>query len=179
MRRRTIAVGAVVLAGAALVLFCCGGHGDRPATTPSEPSATAATARAAPPSPSATADASAANNAGASVAAGSTKPGDASSPKPSDAGAAPAGSARPSGPGALIADTVHTADPRDLELLASIERDVKRDPPPEIHALIAARKRGATRDELTRDIRALPDLRLRVLVMRWLNAVAPADAGVP
>jgi hypothetical protein len=80
----------------------------------------------------------------------------------------------------LIAETVQAADPRDLELLAAIERDLRRDPPPEIHALIAARKRGATRDELTRDIRTLPDLRLRALALRWLKTVAPAaDAGVP
>jgi hypothetical protein len=178
MRRRTLAVGAVVLGGAALVLFCCAGHGDRPATTPAERSPSAAETGTQAPSPAPTA-ASAGNSASAALAAGSTEPDGAAAPGPSDAGTPTTSSARPAGPGALIAETVHAADARDLELLAAIERDLKRDPPPEIHALITARKRGASRDALTRDIRALPDLRLRVLAMRWLDAVAPADAGAP
>lgn len=179
MRRRTLVIGSVVLGGAALVLFCCTGRGDRPPSVPAGSAApattTAATASPPPPTPSETA----ASTATGALANGGTEPGDASAPLPGDAGATPTSSSRPSGPGALIAETVSAADPRDLELLAAIERDMRRDPPPEIHALIAARKRGATRDELTRDIRTLPDLRLRALALRWLDSVAPKpDAGL-
>ena len=177
MRRRTLVIGSVVLGGAALVLFCCTGHGDRPANAPAESAPAATTAAVTAPPPSPTPGDSAGSTATAALANGPTEPGDAGAPPPSDAGATPASSARPGGPGALIAETVNTADPRDLELLAAIERDTRRDPPAQIHALIAARKRGATRDELTRDIRTLPDLRLRALALRWLDSVAPKPAA--
>lgn len=93
-------------------------------------------------------------------------------------GTASAG-APPAGPGARIASAVQTSDPRDLELLASVERELKRDPPREVHAIVAARKRGASRAELASMIAALPDLGLRALTFRWLDTVLPsADAGI-
>jgi hypothetical protein len=88
------------------------------------------------------------------------------------------GGAPPAGPGARIAAAVQTSDPRDLELLANIERELRRDPPNEVHAIVAARKRGASRAELASMIGALPDLGLRALTFRWLDTVLPgADAG--
>jgi hypothetical protein len=68
---------------------------------------------------------------------------------------------------------VKTSDPPDLDLLGSIERELHRDPPPEIHALLASRRAGANRDELTKKIQALRDLQLRVLAFRWLDRVMP------
>jgi hypothetical protein len=159
MRRRTLTIGAVLLGGAALLLFCCAGRDERSASAPP-----------------ATADAHAAvDPARAATPAGETPA------LTVPAGASGTASARPppTGPGARIASAVQTSDPRDLELLANIERELKRDPPSEVHALIAARKRGATRAELASSIAALPDLGLRVLAFRWLDTVLPggADAG--
>jgi len=176
MRRRTLAIGAIVLAGAALLLFCCTGHGERTASAPLPASSAGPTSTDVPPAPpgavgggSSNAVALSAPNASTSATVEPT-PADSQNPAPSPSPSA--------GPGAQIAHAVQASDPRDLELLASIERELKRDPPREIHALIAARHRGASRDEITRDIRALPELGLRVLAFRWLDVVMPsADAG--
>jgi hypothetical protein len=169
MQRRTLALGAVVLAGGALVLFCCTGGGQRPAGTPASGDASAS----APPVALLTDDAG-------------TPPGEAPRPSASSATVAPTASLSPAasgtppavGPGARIADAVKSADPRDLQLLATIERELRRDPPPEVHAVLAQRKRGASRTELTRAIQALGDLQVRVLMFRWLDYVMPvSDAG--
>src|SRR5689334_24708424 len=158
MRQRTLVIGSVVLAGATLVLFCCGGgqreasspvSGTQPVTSPSD----AGTEAPAATSPAAT-------------------------PSAVSSEAAPAASTPAPSPGARIAQTLSASDPRDLKLLAGIERELHRDPPPKIHALIAARKRGASRDELVRSIQSLADMPLRALAFRWLDEVAPAaDAG--
>jgi hypothetical protein len=93
------------------------------------------------------------------------------SAEPAVSGSPAASAVGPSG--ASIVQAVKASDPRDLELLASIERELKRDPPPEVHALVAARKRGASRAELASAIQRLPELELRVLAERWLDKVAP------
>jgi len=160
MRRRTLVIGSVVLAGATLVLFCCGG-GQREAGSP---------VAGTQPTTSAPGD-----GTGAPAATGPTP---APTPGAVSSEAAPAASTSAPSPGARIAQTLSTSDPRDLKLLAGIERELHRDPPPEIHALIAARKRGAGRDELARTIQSLGDMPLRALAFRWLDEVAPAaDAG--
>jgi hypothetical protein len=156
MRRRTLVVGVVLLAGAGLVLFCCGGSerrasdatGASPTAPVGTPPAAPAASEAAPLPPSAHASTAAATSSGGAPGAKSSA-------------------------GARIAQAVSGSDPRDLELLASIERELHRDPPPEVHALVAERKRGATREELARAVQRLPDLELRVLAQRWLDKVAP------
>ena len=174
MRRRTLVIGVVLLGGAALVLFCCGGSDRHSAEVTSAP---------------VPADARPATSAAAEGSAGALAPvpGEhALVPVPTDAAAKPAasvaaapavsGAAAPtaSGPsGTSIVQAVKGSDPRDLEFLASIERELKRDPPPEAHALVAARKRGASRAELASDIQRLPGLELRVLAERWLDKVLP------
>jgi hypothetical protein len=64
---------------------------------------------------------------------------------------------------------------QELSLLASIERDLKREAPPEVHALLSEYRRGADRSTLIahvhRDIRK--DLPLRVTVLRWIDQVRP------
>jgi len=173
MRRRTVAIGAVVLGGAALLLFCCTGRGDRPADAPANPTDTPPKTETPPATAGSSTDAAAPTSA---LVAPTSSTG--ASPAPSASASASSGEARSVSAGVRIAETVQDADPHDLELLADIERNLKRDPPPEIHALIAARKRGASRDELTRSIRTLPDLRMRVFALRWLDRAMPAaDAG--
>jgi hypothetical protein len=165
-RPRTLVIGSVVLTGAALVLFCCGGS-QQEASSPVQGPA---------PVQSASADAIVGSPPEGSVAS----PGPSNTASPATATApAPSASSPSPGAGSRIAGAVATSDPRDLKLLAGIERDLQRDPPPEIHALIAARKRGAGRDELARMIQGVSDVRMRVFASRWLDEVAPAgDAGV-
>jgi hypothetical protein len=162
-RPRTLVIGSVVLTGAALLLFCCGGS-QKEASAP---------AQSPPPVQSAGADATVAappeGNGASPVPSTSTSP----VPVPAPSGSVPA-----PGAGSRIAGAVAASDPRDLKLLAAIERELQRDPPPEIHALIAARQRGAGRDELARSIQGVSDVRMRVMASRWLDEVAPvADAG--
>lgn len=109
-------------------------------------------------------------------------------PEPARATAAAAASAKPgeapptSTGGSFVARALAASEPADLELLGRIERELGREPPPEVHTILRRRKEGASRDELAGMARALPDLRLRVLVLRWVNEVHPAaggtDAGV-
>jgi hypothetical protein len=163
MRRRILVLGTVVLVGAALVLFCCTSARQRDATTPTSPTAAAPHAEPAAPSGQAPTPAESPTTRELVSAA-------------PDASSAP----QPTGPGARVADAVRTSDPRDLELLSAIERELHEDPPAEVRALIALRKQGANRDELGRAIQKLAELRLRVLAFRWLDEVLPAvDAGRP
>ena len=64
---------------------------------------------------------------------------------------------------------------QELALLASIERDLKREPPPEVHALLAEYRRGADRAALVSRVqREFPkDLQLRVTTLRWIDEVRP------
>jgi hypothetical protein len=68
---------------------------------------------------------------------------------------------------------------QELALLASIERDLKREPPPEVHALLGKYRRGADRATLLTSVqRELPnDLTLRVTVLRWIDQVRPEPGG--
>jgi len=167
MRRRTFAIAVVLLGGAALVLFCCGGA-DRHA--PGAPASTPPQGAAVPAEPTAPTSVPAPTTA---PAAASAEPAPAASLTATATSAtAPAASSNAPG-GASIVQAVKSSDPRDLELLAGIERELQRDPPPEVHALIAARKRGASRAELATAIQKLKALELRVLAERWLEKVAP------
>lgn len=156
MRRRTLALGGVVLGGAALVLFCCTDTAHRPAEHPAPPVAPSGEPAPGP-----------ANSSEATPATATATAPSASAPAPEPSASA---STRP---GARIADAVRSADPHDLELLGSIERELHRNPPPEVHALLSSRQKGADRAELTLQIQALPDLKLRVLALRWLDKVMP------
>jgi hypothetical protein len=70
---------------------------------------------------------------------------------------------------------------RELPLLASIERELQRIPPPEVHALLAEYRRGADRAALIDHVqRSFPgDLSLRVLVLRWIDDVRPEAGRAP
>jgi hypothetical protein len=87
-------------------------------------------------------------------------------------------------PGSADAKTQMTAAPngappssqrQDVGLLASIERDLKREAPPEVHALLGEYRRGADRATLIAHVhRELPkDLPQRVTVLRWIDQVRP------
>ena len=75
---------------------------------------------------------------------------------------------------------VPPVEKQELALLASIERELKREPPPEVHALLAEYRGGADRATLVSRVqRDFPkDLRLRVTTLRWIDEVRP-DPGRP
>jgi hypothetical protein len=77
------------------------------------------------------------------------------------------------------ARTIPAVDRREVALLAQLERELKRDPPPEAHALLAEYRRGAGRAELIEFVQQkFPrDLPLRVTALRWIDEVRPDGAG--
>jgi hypothetical protein len=168
MRRRTLVIGSVVLSGAALVLFCCGGSQPDANAPSNDPVVTADVGSQDGPATGASAERS---NA-ALPEANPVPPAASGAVAPAAAPSATAPDSTATGAGARIAKAVAASDPRDLKLLAGIERELKLDPPPEVHALIAARQRGAGREELVRGILALSDVRVRALAFRWLDEVA-------
>jgi hypothetical protein len=88
-------------------------------------------------------------------------------------GQAPAAHGSSSG-ASRISQAVASADPRDLALLSRIERELGQAPSPAVHAMLRRRREGAPRGELLTLARALPELPLRVLVIRWIDEVSPA-----
>jgi len=70
---------------------------------------------------------------------------------------------------------------REVSLLADIERELRRDPPPEAHALLDELRRGAEREALIAYVqqRFPRDLPLRVVALRWVDRVRPAPGGTP
>jgi hypothetical protein len=176
-RTRTFGIGLLVAAGAGIALWSSCGSTHKEPSNLDAPGAATEPATAPPHG----------TPAGSASAAGATLPGadDATADADSAAGGAPrphadAGSAPEERSGSSIVRAVSSNDPRDLSLLSRIERELGTDPPPEVHALVASRKQGASRDELTRKARELPDLRLRVLVLRWVDEVlAPPGAPSP
>jgi hypothetical protein len=80
-----------------------------------------------------------------------------------------------------VASLARRGDDADRALLAELERLTRGEPPPAVHALIAARRAGATRADLERMIAAqlARPIALRLAAMRWLNAIAPGPAAPP
>jgi hypothetical protein len=78
--------------------------------------------------------------------------------------------------GARIAHAL-ASHPADLTLLTRIERELRLEPPREVHELLRRGAEGAGRDELISLVRALPDLRVRVLALRWVDEVRPPPGG--
>lgn len=175
MTRKSALVGVGVVSvaalGGAIALVRCAGQEREPPETAAgvEPAASVTEA--------ASADADRGpRTAGKSVAPAApdaSPPEDDSEPAPS-ASANALSDAPPSGSaGNSINRALGASHPPDLALLGRIERELHRDPPPEVHAMLRRRAEGASRDELLGMGRALPDLQLRVLVLRWVDEVRP------
>jgi hypothetical protein len=169
---RTLPLAGLLLAVPALLLWRCTQSTPPQAPEPSnapEPSPTVVALPAASPG-------AALALAPPSASGASTAPNAAATP-PDDASAAPSATTAPSG--ARIITAVANSDPRDLELLTSIERELKRDPPPSVHELIQLRKSGMSADALRARARELPDsdLPLRILVLRWVDSISAAAPG--
>ena len=170
-------VGVAALAGT-VVLVRCAGQEQRPAETALQEPATA-TSEAGPEGTVETPRA-----AGKAVApvvsdAGAPEGDSEAAPSAASASASVFNDAPPtSSAGSSISRAVAASHPPDLALLGRIERELHKDPPPEVHAMLRRRAEGASRDELVGMARALPDLQLRVLVLRWVDEVRPgANAG--
>jgi hypothetical protein len=69
---------------------------------------------------------------------------------------------------------------RELSLLAELERDLGGEPPPDVHALLAAHRRGASHADLVERVRQTfpPDLALRALTLRWLDRAFSSESAV-
>jgi hypothetical protein len=166
---RTLPLGALALALPVLLLWRCA-HDAAPAAAPDtaapspSPAAVAHDTAALAPAPPPT----------RSAAAAPSEPAASSAATAALAPAAPSSSSA-----ARIISAVAQSDPRDLELLMRIERELKRNPPASVHELIRLHKAGATAESLRARARELPDsdLPLRMLVLRWVDEVdQPAHA---
>lgn len=91
----------------------------------------------------------------------------------------PADRSSPNTATAATSSALPAIERQEIALLASIERDLKREPPPEVHALLGKYRRGADRATLVTSVqRELPnDLPLRVTVLRWIDRVRPEPGG--
>jgi len=178
MTRKSALVGVGVVSVAALAgaiaLARCAGQEQRPVETASKEPATAVSEAA----PDGAAD-TAPRTAGKAIAplaadAGAPEGDSEAAPSTASASASVFSDTPPtSSAGSSISRAVAASHPPDLALLGRIERELHRDPPPEVHAMLRRRAEGASRDELVGMARALPDLQLRVLVLRWVDEVRP------
>jgi hypothetical protein len=177
MKREHALVGSAIVALASLVALARCSATERPPAQPvpgSEPAVAAVTAH--PPRDTAA-------PAGKLAPAGDAPPPSAAASAGAVAAPVEGGVLAPAAPsssaGARIAQALAAKHPADLELLGRIERELRREPPPEIHALLRRRAEGASREELVTLARALPDLQLRVLALRWVDEVRPAPGAEP
>jgi hypothetical protein len=179
VRRRAVASGVLVLIASGIVLFCCS-RAERP---PREPSLASGSGRSpawvepvpehAPAPDSAIPSATPTPHSAGRLAPVSSAA-EAADRRASELGVQMAAAGSSAGGGARIVDAVASSDPRDLALLSRIERELGRTPPPAVHAILRRRREGAPRGELLSLARALPELPLRVHVMRWIDEVSPA-----
>lgn len=169
--RFRVAFSFLALAAAALLLWRCAASTERPAATTDSTANALPSAVISPGEPAGAAPAASLPQPASPVA---VEPASPSGATPSTTAGAPA-----TGASAIVA-AVGRRDPRDLALLARIERELKRDPPESVHALVRLHEAGASRSELLSRVSQLPagDVGLRVLVLRWIDEVAP-DPNAP
>ena len=181
VRKRAVVFGVFIVSASVVALFCCS-RNDRPARSAASLSSATAPPSLGAPDPLTT---SPLGNPAASASAGAPQPASAATssagsggqPGPSSTAPRALGHAPPGGsPGAgqSIANAVAATDPRDLALLSRIERELGQNPPPAVHAILRRHREGAPRSELLALARALPELPLRVHVIRWIDEVSPA-----
>jgi len=170
------AVGVLSLAVPVLLLWRCAAQSEPPPRV----SAHSTTNPDAPPPVSAAPPASTAAHARETVSPAASADTLPSSAAPPASLTAPTPSSRSSAAAPIIA-AVANRDPRDLALLSRIERELKRDPPAAVHALIRLRAAGATRSQLLSELdrQITQDVALKVLVRGWIDEVAPGDAPKP
>jgi hypothetical protein len=84
-----------------------------------------------------------------------------------------------------VATFMRNSDKHDRELLASVERETKKSPSPEVLELLALRRSGASMSELEQfiDTELASDIRVRAAARRWLRestgGEAPASSPPP
>jgi hypothetical protein len=170
--KRSIVIGSVVMAGLIFGLWRC--HPKEPVSAAAEPTSGA-------PAASATSLAVAAASLSNQVADPNTEPAARASaaehheppPATSAPGQEPYGSTDNT-----VNDVARRLAAEDLALYSRIERELARDVPKEVHALVALKKSGATRQQLASEIqRTIPDLQLRTLLVKWLDDSFGSLAG--
>jgi hypothetical protein len=177
--RRLLPASGLALTGVFAAYSSCASKPDAPSRTPEVPAQT---------SPSSTPDSLTALEPHISADAGVSPPtADSLAPTPVAADGARLSTLSPpvvqlpsSGTGGGIATTsIPHVDPLALPLLSDIERELKRDPPPEAHELVAEFRRGADRAVLIDFVRQrFPrDLSLHAIALRWIDRVRPLPGG--
>jgi hypothetical protein len=168
--RGRVVVSVLSLALPVLLLWRCAAHPEPSPKAPADtrPSESAPSLAA----PSLAAPSLAAPSSAATFQAPSAAP---SAPLTAPMPAASSSTAAP-----IIAAVAHR-DARDLALLSRIERELKRDPPAAVHALIRMREAGASRSQLIAESekRLSGDVTLRVVVRRWIDEVTPDGSVSP
>jgi len=176
-RGALIAAATMALAGLAALWFACGGRHEsaRPPAPPTRELQTAApeSSPASAPSASGTSGKPAPSHSAPSSAPAVAAPGSSTGPL-LNANAGSAGQ-----PGALW-QKIETASRQDLQLLASLERELGS-VPPEADELIRRRTAGATPAELREWLQkhGPKELRARLILSRWLSQLQDAGAPVP
>lgn len=174
---RTITAGAFAVVAIMLLWQC------RPAHTSAEREPLGA-ASVTEPSDAANATANVARPS-ATLAPALEMPG-AWAPPPSAPPPPPQPSAAASVSGGTVKEVLDKLDAVDLDLYARIERETHRDVPPEVRAIVAQRRAGASRAELASEIqRKIAEGGMRLLMAHWLadafgtraQAAAPPGAG--
>lgn len=189
MRRTGIVVTAVCIALALGAVWCRRGDGSVVHAPPT--STGASTAADQPASTGSPVVASSPTSWGNTSAAAASSSGSGRAPHPAGSPAAPSGARpplsapSPSSSARVISEVIAQREPRDLAFLAKLERELKRDPPPEARHLIELRRGGASREQLVAYVREQfpPDLQLRALALRWIDEdrtdAGGAKPGVP
>jgi hypothetical protein len=184
-RRRVLLVAGVVLAGGFLAYSSCASGQDAPARSPETSKSDTLPSRVSPATPAKLAPATAVDAGAMPIPTGGAGGISPVTPVTADYLQLPSRPVLdvPSSPGSGGSSARNLAiphvDPRELSLLADIERDLKRDPPPEAHSLIAEFRHGAKRSALIEYVRQRfpKDLGLRVVALRWIDRVRPAPDG--
>jgi hypothetical protein len=84
-------------------------------------------------------------------------------------------------PESLAISQATSTDPRSLALLSTLERDLHRAPPPEVHALVRAHAEGASREQLLARLEQTlaQEISIKLYVRRWIDEVAPDPKQPP
>ena len=77
-----------------------------------------------------------------------------------------------------VATFMRNSDKHDREVLATVERETKKSPSPEVLELLALRRSGASASEIERfvDTELAGDIRVRAAARRWLRESTGGEA---
>jgi hypothetical protein len=169
MNRKRVAIAIAGAAALSVVSVCCIRHGEEAERVHGAATAGDSVAQATP-------------DTSPIMAEALTSARDAAVRDPAARDAAAHEPAAPKNEDNAVARAMRATDAHDRALLADLERQTKKAPPPAVHTLLGLRRQGASRAELERFIaeQLARDLVVRMLATRWLNAhTAPHGGAQP